>query len=50
MYSSMMAGVSYKCVPAARHEEAPFYLRRKPETFRVQSQTLNMNLKGEKLN
>ena len=27
-----------------------FYLKKKPEPFRMQSQTLNMNLEGEKLN
>ena len=47
----MSVGVSYKCVPAARQEKTPFfYLRKKPEPFRMQSQTLNMNLEGEKLN
>ena len=35
--SSIIAGVSYQCVPAARQEKPPFYLMRKPELSRVQS-------------
>ena len=44
----MIAGVSYKCVPAGGQEKPLFYLRRKPEPFRIQ--TLNINLEGARLN
>ena len=46
----MITGVGYKCVPATGQEKPPFYLRRKPELSRMQSQTLTMNLQGGKLN
>ena len=46
----MIAGVSYKCVPATGHEKPPFHVRRKPEPSRMQNQTLKMNLEGGRLN
>ena len=46
----MIAGVSYKRVPAARQEKPLFHLRRKPEPYRLQNETLNMNLEGERFN
>ena len=49
-YSFMIAGVSYQCVPATGQEKPLFCLRRKPEPLRMQSQTLKMNLEGERFN
>ena len=46
----MIAGVSYKCVPATGHEKPPFHVRRKPELSRMQNQTMNMNPEGGRLN
>ena len=35
---------------ATCQEKLSFYLRRKPEPSRMQSQTLNMNIEGGRLN
>lgn len=47
----MIAGISYKGVAATRQEKPPYqYLGRKPEPSRIENQTLNTNLEGERLN